>query len=250
MNAVSLAWALLWAGPAAWAEPPPAAAASERVLAQFYPPVVPLERERLVARQGVLDAVCTNAASRGAAERWLSARGVAVLGGPGLTLHFYAEGIDTMSRIDLLWAGLPRRAASLQDLVDHTIRSARASGRPVRHLIITGHAGLPGCSALGGTLDDCTFEGRLNPYQRQQLARLRPYLALDAEIELRQCVTGSGKEGQDLLTAIHHATGAAASSYLADFHFGDTAAHPRVRVDAQGLTFIPPGGQANAKHPR
>lgn len=89
-------------------------------------------------------------------------------------------------------------------------------------------------------MEDCTFRGKLTSYQRKQLTRLRPYLAEDAQIELRQCGTGSGKEGQRLLTAIYETTGAATSSYLADFHFGDAANHPRVRVGPKGFEIIRP----------
>ncbi|MFN3165881.1 MAG: DUF4347 domain-containing protein [Phycisphaeraceae bacterium] len=210
---------------------------------RFAPPVVHLPGEARVIDADRLGALCDDAGQHALLSRWLAERGVAVLDrrGPGLALHYYAQGIDAMTRIDRLWEGLPREAESLQDLVDHAITQAREQGKPIRHLVIAGHAGLPGCAAFGGTLDDCVFDGKLSDYQRRQLARLRPYLADDAEIELRQCVTGRGREGQRLLAALHDVTGAAASSYLADFHFGDSANHPRVRFDANGLKIIAAG---------
>ncbi len=202
----------------------------------FDPPITALPHEAFVIRSDALARACPDDRQRRTAEHWLARCGGVVLNTdqPGVELHFFAEGIEAMTPADRLWEGVPRRAKSLQDLVDHAIRRAREGRRPISRLVITGHAGLPGCAALGGTIDDCVFEGRLSHYQRRQLARLRPYLADDAEIELRQCVTGRGEEGRRLLTALHDVTGAAAVSYLADFHFGDAANHPRVRVDEGG----------------
>jgi len=207
---------------------------------QFVPRVEPLANEDRVVRSAWFDALPGGAGWRAKARRWWEARGGVVLDldEPGLVLHFYAEGIKKMTLADKLWEGLPERADSLQALMDAVIGRARETGRPVQHLIVAGHAGLPGCSALGGQVADCTFRGVLSTYQRQQLARLRPYLAPGAEIELRQCGTGSGKEGQRLLTAIYETTGAATSSYLADFHFGDANNHPRVRVGAEGFEIL------------
>ena len=209
---------------------------------RFVPRVTPLEHEDLVLRSTFIDALPGWASHvLIAAKAWATSGGVILdLEGPGLTLHFYAEGIERMTLTDRVWEGLPRRADSMQDLIDHAITRSRATGRPIGHLIIAGHAGLPGCSAFGGTIDDCTFGGKLSGYQRRQLTRLRPYLAPHAEIELRQCVTGSGKEGQRLLTAIYEITGASTSSYLADFHFGDAANHPRVRVGPAGYEVVKP----------
>ena len=209
---------------------------------KLVPKVAPLPDEHLVARSAFIDAMWVG---KGFAphlfDLWQANGGVILNDrGPGLTQHFYAEGIEAMTLTDKLWEGLPKESKSLQHLMDESIGKARKARRPIARLIIAGHAGLPGCSAWGGTIDDCTFRGRLTTYQRQQLARLRPYLAADAEIELRQCGTGSGKEGQRLLTTIYDITGAAASSYLADFHFGDSAAHPRVRVGADGFEMIKP----------
>ncbi len=208
----------------------------------FDPPVVRLADENSVVRAGVLRAVGTSEPQREQVVRWLTDRGVVILRDdlPGLKLHFYAQGIEAMTYTDRLWEGLPRRADTLQGLIDHAITRARAERKAISTLIITGHAGLPGCAALGGTLDDCVFEGKLTDYQQRQLVRLRPYLAADAMIELRQCVTGSGEEGQRLLTAIHEVTGAAAVSYLADFHFGDSDNHPRIHLDNTGVRFISP----------
>lgn len=214
----------------------------EQTRQQFDPPVVRLADEVLTLRARTLQGLCPDGPRRETVARWLIRRGAVILddGQADLTLHYFAEGIAAMTATDRAWEGLPRRANSLQDLVDHAITRSRAEARPITTLIITGHAGLPGCAALGGTIDDCVFEGKLTDYQRRQLVRLRPYLASDATIELRQCVTGSGKEGQRLLTAIHQTTGAAAVSYLADFHFGDSAAHSKVRVDREGFTFVKP----------
>jgi len=207
---------------------------------RFVPEVTPLRNEDRVARSSWFDALPIGERWRQRAQRWWSARGGVVLqlDEPGLVLHFYAQGIKKMTLADRVWEGLPKRADSLQALMDEVIGEARDTGRPIRHLIVAGHAGLPGCSALGGQMEDCVFRGRLSTYQRQQLARLRPYLAPDAEIELRQCGTGSGKEGERLLTAIYQVTGAATSSYLADFHFGDADRHPRVRVGANGFEIL------------
>lgn len=208
----------------------------------FDPPVVRLVGESRIVRSAQLDAVCPDRDGRAVLEAWLTNHGVVVLneGQAGLALHYYVEGIEAMTVADRIWEGLPRKADSLQALVDHAITHARTEHQPIRQIIITGHAGLPGCAALGGTLDDCVFNGNLTGYQRRQLIRLRPYLADDAQIELRQCVTGFGKEGQRLLTALHDLTGATASSYLSDFHFGDSAAHPRVQVNEEGLRHITP----------
>lgn len=206
---------------------------------RFVPKVKHLPNEALVVRSALLD-VLPSQRSR-VRRLWSSWGGVVLdIEDPGLTLHFYAEGIKAMTLADKVWEGLPTRAESLQDLMDEVIGRARETGQPIRHLIIAGHAGLPGCSALGGQMEDCTFRGVLSTYQREQLTRLRPYLARGAEIELRQCGTGSGKEGQRLLTAIYQATGAATSSYLADFHFGDADNHPRVRVGADGFEIVKP----------
>lgn len=206
----------------------------------FSPPITPIHAESRVVRADQVQAICNSTAQQKRVAAWLKARRVTILSvdQTGLALHYYAQGIDTMTQADLLWEGLPRRADSLQALVDHAITRCHATGRPIRRLTIAGHAGLPGCAAFGGTNHDCVFKGRLSAYQRLQLVRLRPYLARDAEIELRQCTTGSGKEGQALLTALHQLTGAAASSYLSDFHFGDSAAYPRVLVDAKGYRVV------------
>jgi hypothetical protein len=226
----------------AWAQTDPADRLPPELREQFVPKVTPLEHEDRVMRSAWLDMLPGGERWHGLVRRWWEAGGgvVLALDEPGLVLHFYAEGIKKMTLADRVWEGLPRRADSLQDLMDEVIGRARETGRPIRHLIIAGHAGLPGCSALGGEMEDCTFRGLLSTYQRQQLARLRPYLAPDAEIELRQCGTGSGKEGQRLLTAIYETTGASTSSYLADFHFGDADHHPRVRVGEKGFEIIKP----------
>lgn len=207
---------------------------------RFVPSVAPLKHESLVARSALFDVLPGNASMRATMRSRWQAWGGAVLNTDerGLTLHYYAQGIKAMTTVDKLWEGLPKRADSLQSLMDEAIGRARSTGRPIDHLIIAGHAGLPGCSALGGTLEDCTFRGVLTGYQRRQLARLGPYLASDAEIELRQCGTGSGDEGRRLLDAIYQATGVATSSYLADFHFGDAANHPRVRVGPEGFEIV------------
>lgn len=226
----------------------PTAGADERaqraieVQLAFEPSIQPVAYEsRIIDRQWI-KAVCEGPQQQAIVRAWLDRRDTLVLdrSHDGLTLHFFAEGIKAMTPADRLWEGLPRRADSLQDLVDHAIRRARGSRRPIHKLIITGHAGLPGCSALGGTLRDCTFEGRLSPYQTRQLSRLRPYLCDDAEIELRQCGTGNGPEGTALLRSIHIATGAMVSSYLSDFHFGDSAAHPRIQFSDRGVGFDRP----------
>ena len=208
----------------------------------FVPKVTPLPHEDHVLRSALIDALPGRTSHHLIAERlWTMTGGVILdLDGPGLTLHFYAQGIEKMTLADRMWEGLPRRADTMQDLIDHAISRSRTTGQPIAHLIIAGHAGLPGCSAFGGTIDDCTFRGKLSGYQRRQLARLRPYLARQAEIELRQCVTGSGIEGERLLTAIYEVTGASTSSYLADFHFGDSASHPRVRVGPKGHEVVKP----------
>lgn len=209
---------------------------------KLLPTAKPLENEDLVIRVALVEALPGWFGVRDTLQRaWVADGGVLLdTSEQGLKLHYYAEGIKAMTTADKLWERLPRRADSMQQLIDEVIGRSRSTSRPISHLSIAGHAGLPGCSAFGGTMDDCTFRGVLSPYQRDQLARLRPYLASDAEIELRQCGTGSGKEGQRLLTKIYQITGASASSYLADFHFGDSAAHPRVRVGPNGLEFINP----------
>lgn len=214
----------------------------ERIEDGFSPYVVPLPNETLVIGSGQLDAICKTPTARRTIDRWLTQRGGIVVneGHAGLELRYFAQGIEKMTLGDRLWEGLPTPAKSLQSLVDSAISQARETRQPINRLVIIGHAGLPGCAALGGTLDDCVFEGKLSDYQRRQLIRLRPYLARESEIELRQCVTGKGPQGQRLLTAIHQLTGASATSYLADFHFGDSAAHPLVRVDGEGLKIIPP----------
>ncbi len=230
---------MLIAMPVAQAQQDPADRLPAALHERLVPRVTPLKGESLVVRSSFIKAMPLRGLGLGLFQVWQAGGGVVLdEDEPGLTLHFYAEGIDAMTLADKLWEGLPKRAKTLQHLIDETIGQARTKRQPVGHLIIAGHAGLPGCSALGGTMDDCTFRGRLTTYQRQQLARLRPYLAADAEIELRQCVTGSGKEGQRLLTAIYETTGAATSSYLADFHFGDAANHPRVRVGSRGFEIV------------
>lgn len=209
---------------------------------KFVPRIVPLEHEDRVLRSAFIESLPSHAALRSIATRvWTSSGGVVLdMDGPGLTLHFYAQGIENMTLTDRVWEGFPRRADTMQGLIDHAITRSREAKQPIALLIIAGHAGLPGCAAFGGTIDDCAFRGRLSGYQKRQLARLRPYLAIESEIELRQCVTGSGKEGQRLLTSIYEITGAATSSYLADFHFGDAAAHPRVRVGDKGFELVRP----------
>ena len=234
---------VLFAALSAVAEPADRAERLAEIQQAFDPPVVRLRNEGRVVDASVLATLYgENTHQRQAAERWLTRRRAVILNNdqPGLTLRFAADGIEAMTLADRLYEGLPRRAESLQSLIDHAITQARQQRRPIRQLIIIGHAGLPGCAALGSTLDDCVFKGKLSAYQRRQLVRLRPYLADDAEIELRQCVTGSGKEGKRLLTALHQVTGATASSYLADFHFGDSANHPRIRVDRDSVQFIKP----------
>lgn len=197
--------------------------------------------ERLAGEEWVVRSAWLNALPPSFRRYWEAWGGVVLdVESTGLTLHFYAEGIKAMTLADKVWEGLPKRAKSLQHLVDDAITRARSERQPIRRLIIAGHAGLPGCSALGGQMEDCTFRGVLTTYQREQLARLRPYLARGAEIELRQCVTGSGKHGQRLLTAIYETTGVATSSYLADFHFGDANNHPRVRVGPDGFKIVKP----------
>lgn len=210
---------------------------------RMVPRVTPLPAEHLVLRSTLVEAMPVGKGFGLHVFRIWQAGGGVVLDddGPGLTLHFYAEGIESMTLADKLWEGLPTRAKSLQHLMDTTIGTARAKGQPIGHLIIAGHAGLPGCAAWGSTMDDCSFRGRLTTYQHQQLSRLRPYLASDAEIELRQCGTGSGEEGRRLLTAIYKVTGVKTSSYLADFHFGDAANHPRVRMGPDGFEILEPG---------
>lgn len=230
-------------GPGLSAQPDgPAEKQRAEVSRRLSPPVRHLPDERRVIRSAQLDAITSDPAQRTATEAWLAERGAVALSTdqPGLTLHYYANGIEAMTLRDQLWEAMPRRADTMQALIDHAIARARAQRRTIAHLIITGHAGLPGCCAFGGTLDDCAFRGELTLYQRDQLQRLRPYLADDAEIELRQCTTAQGKPGQALLTAIHRATGAAASSYTGDFYFGDSASHPRVLVDADGPSVIEP----------
>lgn len=209
---------------------------------QFAPPVVRSGQERRVICSAKLDAICDSGHQRRAVERWLTDRGAVVLNAdqPGLTLHFFADGIEAMSRVDRAWEGLPQRAQTIQHLIDEAIHQAREARRPITHLIIAGHAGLPGCATFGGTLDDCVFDGRVTDYQRAQLVRLRPYLAKDAEIELRQCTTGSGPEGKALLTTLHRTTGASASSYLGDFYFGLSDRYPRIVVDAEGVSVAAP----------
>lgn len=206
------------------------------------PKVVALPNESRVIHADRVRLGVANPEDRQAALRWLRLQGAVVLEDdtPGLELNYYAQGIEAMTRADLIWEGLPKRADSLQMLVDDAITQARQAERPIHRLVIIGHAGLPGCAALGGTLDDCVFKGRLSAYQKRQLVRLRPYLAQDSEIELRQCVTGFGEQGQRLLTAIHQLTSATAISYLADLHFGDSAAHPTIRVDHDGVRLLPP----------
>lgn len=198
--------------------------------------------ESRVIRSGVLDRLIADSAGRMLVERWLVRGGAIVLNDdqPGLDLHYYAQGIEAMTPTDRLWERWPRRADTIQQLVDQAITQARTTRRPIARLTVTGHAGLPGCAAFGGTVDDCVFRGQPSAYIRSQLVRLRPYLADDAEIELRQCGTGAGIEGTRLLLAIHRLTAARTSSYLSDFHFGDSAAHPRIVADHAGIRFQPP----------
>lgn len=213
----------------------------ERVEARFSPAVRLLPNERLVVSSGLLGLACDGPGQHALARTLLARFGIKVLeqDGPGLTLRFYVQAIEAMTLADRAWEGLPRRADSMQQLIDEAITQSRAERRPIGQLVIIGHAGLPGCAVFGGTPDDCVFKGRLSAYQRKQLARLRRYLAPDAEIELRQCVSGSGQAGQALLTAVHEMTGAGVSAYLADFHFGDSDAHPRIVVDASGVRSVP-----------
>lgn len=231
--------------PAAVAEPeaePEQGSIRERVEAMLSPTPTPLPDESRVVRADEVTSDCGTPAGQAAAIESLKAQGVAVLDTrqPGLELRYFVQGIETMTRVDRLWERWPREAESMQGLIDESITRARQAGRPIQRLVLIGHAGLPGCAAFGGTLDDCVFKGRLTRYQRQQLARLIPYLAPASVIELRQCATGSGEEGQRLLTAIHELTGSTAVSYLADFHFGDSAAHPRIRVDQDGVRLLSP----------
>jgi len=218
-------------------DPPPTLAQVQR---RFGPAVVRMAHERRVIHADALTRLCENPEQQARVQQWLVQHGIVVLNSDqgGLTLHYFAEGIETMTPADRLWEGLPVRADTLQQLVDHAITQARQTGRPIGHLIVTGHAGLPGCAAWGGTLDDCTFRGELTGYQRLQLRRLQPYLAPDAEIELRQCATGSGARGELLLRSIHHITGVTASSYLGDFHFGDSTNHPRIRFSDEGVSIL------------
>lgn len=209
---------------------------------RFLPKPIALPNEHLVFQARLLNALPVPSSVKAYARQIWRANGGAILDPKQgqLTLHFYVQAIKPLTLADRLWEGLPQRADSMQQLIDHAITRARTTSQPIDHLIIAGHAGLPGCCAFGGTLDDCVFEGRLTTYQTQQLARLKPYLARDAQIELRQCRTGSGKQGQQLLTRIYQTTGATTTSYLADFHFGDSNAHPRIRVGANGVTFLKP----------
>lgn len=155
-----------------------------------------------------------------------------------LTLHVYVEGIDVLARSDWLWEGMPRRCDSMQELIDLAITRCRATGRPLSHLIIVGHSGVGGTAAFGSSLDDCVFRGRLSPYHRDQLARLRPYLADDAVIEIRQCTAALGNDGTRLLTQIHQASGAAATGYFGDFYFGKANAIVRKQVDQHGVALV------------
>ena len=218
--------------------------------ARFEPAIQRLDDERRVVRTAALDAITRTPAQRMAVERWLTRRGAVVLdrAQPGLDLHFHADGIQAMTPVDLIWEGRPKRAKSLQHLVDTLITRCRETRQPIGHLIIVGHAGLPGCCALGETLDDCVFRGILTGYQKRQLNRLRPYFANDAQIELRQCTAGKGKEGILLLKTLHRVTGAAASSYEGDFYFGMSSSHPRIIADDKGVRLIEPGqGNKNQK---
>lgn len=226
----------------AWAQQDPADRLPPELRELLLPTVTTLEGEDRVVTSSLIEALPGGGRFGSIARGVWSAGGGVVLEDdrPGLVLHYYAEGIKAMTLVDKVWEGLPRRAESLQALIDEVITRARTERRPIGQLIIAGHAGLPGCSALGGQMEDCTFRGRLTTYQRKQLTRLRPYLAKDAQIELRQCGTGSGKEGQRLLTAIYETTGATTSSYLADFHFGDAANHPRVQVGPRGFEIVEP----------
>ena len=201
------------------------------------PAVIRLPGERLVVDHATLEALAETPGQASAARRWLVGRGWAVLDGgrPGLVLHYHADGVEAMSAADLLWEGLPREAVTMQAMVDEVITRCREAGRPIARLTVTGHAGLEGCAAWGRTLDDCTFRGELTPYQRGQLRRLRPYLAGDAVIELRQCTTAGGQVGLNLLHAVHEASGAAAVSYPGDFPFGQSEGATRIRVDEQGV---------------
>ena len=197
-----------------------------------------LRYEARVIHQSTLEAIAglaDDSTLRGAAAQalahWLTRYHFVVLetrpGGdraapttPGLVVHVHAPAIEAMSRTDLLWEGRPRPAHSLGRLIDYVIFSARDQGRPLQRLIITGHAGLPGCCALGSRLEDCVFNGRLSPHQAQQFRRLRPYLADHAVIELRQCGSAAGKAGDRLLASIHEAAGCSVVGYPHDFRFG------------------------------
>jgi len=155
-----------------------------------------------------------------------------------LTLHVYVEAIDPITRADWLWEGMPRRCDSMQDLIDTAIQRCRTTGRPLSKLIITGHSGVGGTAAFGSTLDDCVFRGRLSPYHRDQLARLRPYLANDATVEIRQCTAALGEDGTRLLTQIHQTTGATVTGYFGDFYFGKTSKIVKKQVDHRGVMLI------------
>lgn len=166
----------------------------------------------------------------------LSRYGFAVLDQekPGITLHFHAPAIEPMSWVDLLYEGRPATAHSLGRVVDQAIAQARDQGVLIERITLTGHAGLPGCCALGARLEDCVFNGRLSETQTRQLRRLRRYLAEDAVIELRQCTSAAGDEGTALLTAIHRAARCTVVSYVGDFRFGFSGRATIKRVDAEG----------------
>lgn len=155
-----------------------------------------------------------------------------------LTLHVYVQAIDPLTHTDWLWEGMPRRADSMQHLIDTAIARCRTTNRPLSQLIITGHSGVGGTAAFGSTLDDCVFRGRLTPYHRDQLARLRPYLADHATIEIRQCTAALGEDGTRLLTQIHLTTGATATGYFGDFYFGKTGEVARKQVDQHGVALV------------
>lgn len=166
----------------------------------------------------------------------LSRYGFAVLDAsrPGVTLHLHAPAIEPMTWRDLLYEGRPDTADSLGQVVDLAITRARDGGVFIERITLTGHAGLPGCCALGARLDDCVFDGRLSDVQTRQLRRLRPYLAEDAVIEIRQCGSAAGDAGTALLTAIHRAARCTVISYVGDFRFGFSGRAAIKRIDTEG----------------
>lgn len=251
MSAVAARLAILVAAAALFASPGLAQAPPDRPRVNLAgPPVLAQAREARVLRHEQLLAYAqsfapdaeTAAAGYRDLHRLATALGFAVLrdNGQPLTIHVYCDAIEPLAAGDKIWEGLPRRVDSTQHLIDLAIARCRATGKPLARLIILGHSGVGGTGAFGSTPDDCVFRGRLADHQRQQLARLRPYLAEDAVIELRQCSAGQGHEGTRLLEQVHAATGAAAESYFGDFYFGKTDREPRKRVDAEGVRVIRP----------